>query len=210
MLLQELYQNSENERGWCGTVPFELPKLTDREKTIQEILLKFMEENGQGGCPAFSPDFLLKNIKPILLETKKINRIGKSTLEGIFKKSPVLLYDNQVTGTVSMFIYATIKYKFTPVNEMNVIVAKIGGQDITKGERLLRDVRLTDRYFLPIQIKYSGIVEWELEITKITTNDGIELYINNFSETGIKVINNKTVIVRDKVKVNRNLETSEK
>ncbi len=194
-------KKKENE-NWGRTL-----MLTPKEENIQEILLKFMEDKGEGGCPAFSPDFMLRNLKDNFNAKNLI--VGPKTLEKVLLKSSALHFDSEVTGTVSKYQNkATVTYTFSPNSSDDIIIAKIGGKEISKGEHTIENVGLTVFYKLQIQLEYAGIVDWKLVITAIEA-DGIPLKLLNFDEGNIKVSNNSTIKVRDKSVVNRFLNTLE-
>lgn len=191
MLLQEPNYENSNENENFGRTTMQLPNLTPREENIHKILLKFMDDNGQGGCPAFSPDFLLKKVKPIL-KNVGIRRVGKNTFEGVLKKSPVILFDEQITGTATRT--AIVTYKFEPNNEHDFVSGFIGGHEISVNkEHTLYSVVLGENETLPIHIKYAGIVDWKLTISQIKLSDTYELELVNIEGSDLSVSNNNYI-----------------
>ncbi|CAM1364107.1 hypothetical protein [Tenacibaculum xiamenense] len=178
-------------KGLIGRTMLDIPKLTPREKTVQEILLKFMEDNGQGGCPAFSPDFLLQNIKPQLKE-KGIERVGKSALESVFTKSAEMFYDSKSTGTVFRLPKASVSYKLEPNLGFEFNKGTIGGTSISPGEGTI-NVLMASNLRLPVEVNYGGIVEWSLTIKSIELENGVVLELRNESGYSYQVINNSVI-----------------
>lgn len=183
----------ENENSMGRALVF-----TPKQEKVRQLILDFMDDNGEGGCPAFSPDFLFENLHANF--KKQDLRVGLKTLKNLLEASPEVHYDYTVTGTVFRIqIAKEITYNFVPNNPANVVSAKIGNKVITNGEGSLTNVSLGLNETLPVSIHYNGLVEWKLTINNIKISDTYELElinIHNEDPTGISVIDNSIITVK--------------